>query len=142
MARAWVAGRLSEFQNDLECRSFETMPETGFDSISAALKLLILVQLATGAAEKMDRSDVLDSMARGTQILIESIAQHCALTPVTQVVQPLPGKPIDRAVNRCVHPPSGLLGVAEAVSMDVALARSNWVCKPGIGCATVFGHTN
>lgn len=117
--------RLSEFQNDprMQIIRDDARDRMRLDDLLRYEAFDHVVQLATGAAGKMDRSDVLDSMARGTQILIESIAQHCALTPVTQVVSTAPwGSQIDRAVNHGVSiRPASLLGVAEAVSMDVAL---------------------
>lgn len=117
--------RLSGFQNDARVQVIrdDARDRMRIDDLLSYEAFDHVVQLATGAAGQMDRSDVLDSMARGTQILIEGIAQHSSLTPVTQVVSTAPwGSQIDRTVNHGVSiRPASLLGVAEAVSMDVAL---------------------
>lgn len=85
-----------------------------------------VVQLCSGAydgANPIARREALDSMARGTQYLIEGIAEYSPHTPMYQLVSTAPwGDDYQREVRhgRSLRPAS-LMGVAESIAMEVAL---------------------
>lgn len=85
-----------------------------------------VVQLCAGtypSANQLSRREVLDTMARGTQYLVEGLAEYSPQTPLYQLVSTAPwGDDYQREVRHGNSlRPCSLMGVAESIAIEVAL---------------------
>lgn len=85
-----------------------------------------VIQLSTGVQRgpsSIARREALDSMARGTQYLVETMAEHAPDSRLVQLVSTAPwGDQPDREVRHGVSVrPASLMGVAESIAMEVGL---------------------
>ena len=116
------SGRVQVIQDDSRDR-------TRLDDILRGDSFDSIIQLSTGhqpGPPEFARREALDSMARGTQYLVEAIADHCPDTPMYQLVSTAPwGDDPSRKVDHGVSVrPASLMGVAESIAMEVGLGLS------------------
>lgn len=114
-----ASGRITLIQDDARDRGrLEELFTT--DTYSQVVELCTGIQ--RGPAE-VARREALDSMARGTQYLVECMAEYATGIRLTQLVSTAPwGDQPDRAVKHGVSVrPASLMGVAESIAMEVGL---------------------